>query len=994
MWLLTTAAIVVVIASFSIGAINIRKSADTSSSMPSIEGKLYLEPDHGDGRKVLYINSYEPSFTSSAAELNGIVQTLNESGVDCDAVYMETHIETAIEEQRAFFKKIQNRVKKVHYDGVIASDDAALQFVMDNRESLFKDLPVTFMGVNDVNRAEAACELNKVTGVMENADLKSTIEAARKIMPRADHVVGILDDTPSGIGDQQAFKAIYEDFPDLTFEILDVTSMPWKKVGEKMESYDDSDIIIHISCFRDSEGVELTIPESAALVTDHAGVPVFRCNAGGVGNGIIGGRFMDFRHSGVKAAQILLTALDGKDLSGIPLDKEMDGVFVFDYSVMKKFGIDIKQVPDDSQFVNYDPSYWQANRNVLIPVMTAFLGLALLVLIAGYHYLKSSRLARRLGSSETALRNSNERLTYLYTHDSLTGLGNKYAFSNGRADYLRQPVIILFFDVLNFKYINDMFGHQMGDEILRQFGKKLTELFGEKDSFRYGGNEFLVLFHEGNVEECRQRCLRLKEEMSHLNVFGRNMWADFACGYVAGLPENEDQLYDMIHLADIRIYDAKEHRNFKFAGGAYDPDMNKPYEVEKKTLEQLESKHRDSVTGLSTHNYFISKVTELLNNEIVRFEQKPVIVYLNVLNFKYFNEQYGFDEGDKLLRYIASSIQELFPVRSVTRVSGDHFLMMVYEDECGDKLDRLLDRVREYKSGSRLDMKCGICPIFKNENVGLTCDHAMLACDSIRDAAEHKKLYDASFRKEEEKEQYILGNIDKAIREGWIVPYYQPIINAADGKPAAMEALARWKDPEKGILSPADFIPVLEENNEIYKVDVCIIRAAVDSIRKAQESGGHALPVSVNLSRRDFSGRDMVKEVTRIVDGAGVSHDMVCIEITESAIFGDMEFGKRILEGFHNNGFEVWMDDFGSGYSSLNLLQEMNFDLIKIDMRFMKDFREGSRNSVIVESIVSMARRLGIRTLSEGVETREQADLLRKTGCQRLQGYYFGKPQP
>ena len=238
-----------------------------------------------------------------------------------------------------------------------------------------------------------------------------------------------------------------------------------------------------------------------------------------------------------------------------------------------------------------------------------------------------------------------------------------------------------------------------------------------------------------------------------------------------------------------------------------------------------------------------------------------------------------------------------------------------------------------------------------------------------------------------------MNNLDKALRAGWIKAYYQPIVRAANGRVCDEEALARWIDPENGMLSPAEFIPVLEDAKLVYKMDLYMVDLILEKMKIQAEEGLYVVPISVNLSRTDFDCCDIVDEICRKVDAAGISRDKLTIEITESVLGNNFNFIKGQIGRFKELGFKVWMDDFGSGYSSLNILHEVEFDVIKLDMFFMRQFEKGNKKSkTIIMELIRTATALGIETVTEGVETAEQVEFLKEVGCTKLQGYYFCKP--
>ena len=239
---------------------------------------------------------------------------------------------------------------------------------------------------------------------------------------------------------------------------------------------------------------------------------------------------------------------------------------------------------------------------------------------------------------------------------------------------------------------------------------------------------------------------------------------------------------------------------------------------------------------------------------------------------------------------------------------------------------------------------------------------------------------------------YVTDKIDEAIKQGWIKVYYQPVIRSVTGELCGFESLARWIDPELGFLAPDKFIGTLEECRQIYKLDSYMVERVCHDIHDRFEKGLEMVPVSVNFSRLDFLMCDMLDVVETAVQKYDVPRDYIHIEITESMMVSDGDLMHRIIKSFREKGYGVWMDDFGSGYSSLNILKDFEFDVLKMDMKFLSSFTVKSK--AIMKSVITMAKDIGIMTLAEGVETEEEVEFLKEIGCGRLQGYYFGKPEP
>lgn len=414
----------------------------------------------------------------------------------------------------------------------------------------------------------------------------------------------------------------------------------------------------------------------------------------------------------------------------------------------------------------------------------------------------------------------------------------------------------------------------------------------------------------------------------------------------------------------------------------------------------------DQQTGLFDGQYFLSEASYLVRDQ--KLYDQAYVIYYDFHGMHYFNKTYGFKAGDELLHEFANALRNVYFDHLIARMGEDHFVVLVKNDEWERTGIVLKNHINAYllkvygkkmsthhlkhdKNTLRIRLRAGVCKITSDLDVRTACERACVACHSDS-GDEDVRMYDQKFFEKMENEFYILHHLDEAVNNDYIKVYYQPVVRAMTGKLASTEALARWQDPKYGLLSPARFIPVLEQNKLMYKIDLCVIEQVLKDFQMQKEVGLAVVPVSVNLSRYDFDGRNMPDLISHLCDQYHVDRKLLIIEITESAIADDPGMVEGQVDAFHKAGFEVWMDDFGSGYSSLNLLQDTHFDLIKLDMRFMRHF--GEKNKLIVRSILTMANLMGLKTLTEGVENEEQLTFLKEAGCQRIQGYYYGRPEP
>ncbi|MCR5670633.1 MAG: bifunctional diguanylate cyclase/phosphodiesterase [Butyrivibrio sp.] len=406
--------------------------------------------------------------------------------------------------------------------------------------------------------------------------------------------------------------------------------------------------------------------------------------------------------------------------------------------------------------------------------------------------------------------------------------------------------------------------------------------------------------------------------------------------------------------------------------------------------------HVDELTGLYNLNGVLS---ELQGHGEYAADADSVIIYLNVMNFKAYNQKYGFAGGNEFLRGLAQEIERLFPHELIARSSGDQFIILAKsldDTEITFRLAALRDTVSKYEKALKMRLKAGIyLANGKEDDPVVMIDRAKMACDEIIKVYDKDyNFYDEGISKRNELRQYVIDNFETAFQQKYFTVYYQKEVRALTCKVCGYEALARWIDPDLGVISPAIFIEVLESVHLINKLDIYIIDRVCSDLRDDLDSGCVVSPVSVNLSQLDFELCDIKAEIDKCREKYDIPVDLLHIEITESAIASGQAFLGDQIKRFRDAGYQVWMDDFGAGYSSLNNLKLYDFDVLKIDMNFLREFETNKKSHVIIGTIVNMAKELGIHTLAEGVETKEQYDFLRRIGCEKLQGYYFGKPTP
>ena len=433
-----------------------------------------------------------------------------------------------------------------------------------------------------------------------------------------------------------------------------------------------------------------------------------------------------------------------------------------------------------------------------------------------------------------------------------------------------------------------------------------------------------------------------------------------------------------------------------------DVDQNEYLNTSRNSYAEAEAlasnRETDELTGLFNMAFFYNKVQILLGQPDIR-RQDVSFVHFDIPNFKLYNERHGFKMGDELLRDLGRTIKEAFVGATVARFSDDHFVVFTTLPK-----DEVVECVEEvYKSmllsedvNKKVKVKAGIYYMDdQRAEVGLACDHARLACNSIKNRHDvNYCIYDDIIRDGLRRQQFVVDHIDDAIANDYIKVFYQPIIRVKTGEICGYEALVRWVDPEDGMLPPGYFIETLEHFHLIHFVDEYVVKKVCQDYRRLCDEGEALVPFSVNVSRLDFEVCDVYKMLSDYCEIYDVPREMIDVEITESAFSDNTGLIKDACEKIRKAGHEIWIDDFGSGYSSLTTLADYEFDVLKLDMVFLRSIDKNPKTKTLMNYIIKTSTEMGLSSLCEGVETKEHYQFLKDAGCEKAQGYYFGKPMP
>ena len=427
-------------------------------------------------------------------------------------------------------------------------------------------------------------------------------------------------------------------------------------------------------------------------------------------------------------------------------------------------------------------------------------------------------------------------------------------------------------------------------------------------------------------------------------------------------------------------------------------------EKKKKEEEIAFIAYHDTLTGLPNRKSFYMRLEDVLSQFRRRSDHASwALLFLDLDRFKIINDTLGHDVGDELLKAVARRIRRcLRKTDDIFRLGGDEFTVILSSLSQGIDVAKVAEKIREKVSTPvvikthelQIWISIGIS-VYPNDgmDVETLVKNADMALYAAKEGKEGYRFYTDEMNRKALERMQLERNLRHALDRDEFVIYYQPLVNP-DEQIVGMEALLRWRHPELGLLPPGKFITLAEETGAIIPIGEWVLRSACQQVKRWQDKGHQGLYVAVNLSARQFREPDLVNTVEEILNTMGIEPNCLKLEVTESCVMDNPELAIDTMNRLRKKGINFSIDDFGTGYSSLSYLKRLPIDTLKIDRSFVCDALTNREDREIIRTIVSMARSLNIETVAEGVETKDQQAFLRKEGCKKMQGYYFGRPMP
>lgn len=514
-----------------------------------------------DEYRILFLSSYSYGWDTVQIQIEGIKKGITDDVV-LDYEFMDTKRFPGKESIDVFYEGLSYRMSHAApYDALIVGDDAALHFAIEHRDDLFKDMPIIFEGVNDIEYAKEVSKDPLITGVVEDLSITSNIDFGLKLYPDAEEVIAILDNSITGEAERSSFYSIAPLYPSLTFSEINCSELTSGELIERLSGIPENTILIYIVMTEDASGRQYTSLQSVNLISTYSRVPAIRMVSGGIGYGLLGGNIVSMELSGQLAAEMANEIVHGKNPAEYTSIIDSPNIYCIDEAVMRRYGLDLKLIPKDARIINHTPTFIEKYHIILMPIAIIMLLLLIIIVFLLLRSIKQYFLTRELDREKKKIAEDS-------TYDFLTGLSNRsklYSDLNmlgsSHASYA-----LFIFDIDGFKQINDTYGHQAGDEVLTELGKRISSVKNPAFTpYRLAGDEFICIYRTRNherIDECARHCMELFEP--DFKIKDLSISVKISLG-IAVSPDDCIDVEKLIECADKAMYTVKRNGKNSYA---------------------------------------------------------------------------------------------------------------------------------------------------------------------------------------------------------------------------------------------------------------------------------------------------------------------------------------------------------------------------------------------------------------------------------------------
>jgi len=887
-------------------------------------------------KHVLILNSYHQGMDWTDGQIAGVRESVDRmEALQFHIEYMDAKRLTDAAHLENLHRLFSHKYRSIRLDAIVSTDNDAYDFLIRYRDELFPRVPVVFSGVNWF-RDEQIRELSDFTGVVESADHAATAALMLRLHPAAARIVAIVDSTTTG-------KALRTELEALA------TTLKGRVVMEIWDSFDPGELVNRVSILpadtlvmlmpyaSDRNGRFISHRDIAHLISSKSSVPVYASWDFYLGYGIVGGNLTTAKAQGVAAGELLGRILKGEKASEIPVRRTLSGNNLFDYQQLARFDIPKSRLPEYSTLINQP---WHESSRTMIwagaVVSLVVLGLVwalVVILVRKRRADVELRIAAKAFDSQVAMLVSDANGVILRVNQAFT----------------------------------------------QSTGYSAEEAIGRKTAMLKSGR------HDQAFYQALWKALQEK-----------HYWQ----GVIWNRRKNGKLYAEWLTINAVLSPAGKVTH---YVGSFSDITQNKEAEAEVHRLA-----YYDQLTQFPNRRLLQDRLGQALATA-ARSGMYGAVLFLDLDNFNTLNDTRGHDTGDQLLINVAHRLrQSLREADTVARLGGDEFVI-VLENLGGDRSaaaalardfgDRLCkDIARPYRLKGE-DYVCtaslGVCLFDGDETVEHLLKNADMAMYRAKDSGRNTvRFFDPEMQAALDKRSSLETALRQALERRELQLYYQPQFNCS-GQVIGAESLLRWRAADGAFISPADFIPLAESTGLILSIGAWVVDTACRQIKEWEsDARASALQLSVNVSALQFRQDNFVDQIRRLIEETAIDPTRLKLELTESMILDDITTAINKIQTLRELGVSFSMDDFGTGYSSLAYLTRLPIDELKIDQSFVAKLPGARNDQIIVETIITMGRNLGLRIVAEGVETETQRDFLEEHGCHSFQGYLFSRPLP
>ena len=568
----------------------------------------------------------------------------------------------------------------------------------------------------------------------------------------------------------------------------------------------------------------------------------------------------------------------------------------------------------------------------------------------------------------------------------ITGVHNKKSLEkkvqelDGRPDTFN--IGVMMFDLNNLKYVNDTFGHEKGDEFIQAFTYCLTRILDENSFLaRYGGDEFILIQQDTDLDSLCQMSHKLNSLVKEYNTHS-SLPLSYAVGYELSYKNHYFMMEDLINPADKKMYEDKARK--------------KLMAVRKPNPSSLSA---DKAIPTVSSDFLCQKIQEIQKGSDTAHQ--IALVSTDVENFHYINDKYGYSLGNEILNIVFEELASAPSLIFTSRFFSDVFVSIIDTTSMDRNSlleqihlwdQRICQRIQDTYHISFFRTNSGVCFIPENgipENM-ISC--ANVARRLAKKMVSHSCIYSSEIDQQEKVQAEILHSFHQAVADEEFQIYLQPKVIPVSGKISSAEVLVRWIRNGKMFLSPAVYIPLFEQNGFVIDLDYYVYEKTFRWLQKMADSLPETFRISLNVSPLHFEQPQVfIDRIQELMKKYNVDSSHLTFEITESTYVNNPSAVNQVIHSFQHQDIQISMDDFGSGYSSLNTLKDLRFDEVKIDRKFLGDTLSPNAR-IVLEEIFHMLKRMDKAVVCEGVETEEIAEFLKKEGCNEIQGFLYYRP--